>query len=54
MLSGETKQLRFTVSAVSLPSFAVYGRIAEKVEPNEMLGERLNEAEVKELLQAAV
>jgi hypothetical protein len=52
LLSGETKQLRYCLGRELSELGTAFSRIAERVEPDEMLGERLTEAEVRGLLAA--
>jgi hypothetical protein len=53
LLNGATKALRFCLGRELAELGAAYARIAEKVEPDEMIGERLTEAEVRGLLAGA-
>jgi hypothetical protein len=52
LLSGESKQLRYVTGRELVALGVAYAKIAERVGPDEMLGERLTEAEVKALLAA--
>jgi hypothetical protein len=52
LLTGETKPLRFCLGRELGELGHAYTRIAEKVAPDEMIGERLTEAELKALLAA--
>jgi hypothetical protein len=52
LLSGEQKALRYVTGRELADLGAAYEKIAEKVEPDEMIGERLTEHEVRGLLAA--
>jgi hypothetical protein len=54
LLSGEAKQLRYVTGRELAELGGVYQAIAEKVGPDNFVGEVLVEAELKALLQAAV
>jgi hypothetical protein len=52
LLTGESKALRYCLGRELAGLGAAYGRIAAMLQPGEMCGERLVEAQVRELLRA--